>query len=161
VISVFSIYVPVEIQGENAMPSFKSRVGFLRHSNRKSAGNINATSNAQQRLSAAIQPLERRLLMSAGVTVTSYFDSAIYEVDSGTGAVTSTLVAPNSQSTLSDPQGLTAGPDGNLYISSALNNAIVKYNVTTQSLSTFIGSSVLGPIATAEGGPNGGSSVTD
>src|SRR5262249_53523239 len=46
---------------------------------------------------------------------------------------------------------LTVGPDGNIYLSSQNNNSIVRFDLGTQTLSTFIDSSVLGPIATANG----------
>ena len=39
------------------------------------------------------------------------------------------------------------GPDGNLYISSQFSNAILEYNLGTHTLSTFISSTVLQPIA--------------
>jgi hypothetical protein len=81
----------------------------------------------------------------------SFFDSAIYELNSSTGAVIKTLVAPNSQATLQGPSGMTVGPDGNLYLSSQFTSSIVEYNVASNTLSTFIDSSVLGPVATANG----------
>jgi hypothetical protein len=88
---------------------------------------------------------------AAPVVATSFFDSAVYEIDSTSGAILSTLVAPNSSTLLSGPAGVTLGPDGNLYISSQFNNSIVKYNLTTNTLSTFLPSSVLQPIAAANG----------
>ena len=87
----------------------------------------------------------------APLVASSYFDSAVYEFSASTGKLLNALVTPNSQSVLSGPSGLTVGPDGNLYLSSQNNNSIVEYNVATQTLSTFISSSVLGPIATANG----------
>src|SRR5262249_52417339 len=81
----------------------------------------------------------------------SFFDSAVYQFDSTTGMLVNTLVAPNSQATLQGPAGMTVGPDGNLYLSSQFNNSIVEMDATTHSLFTFIDSSVLGPIATANG----------
>jgi hypothetical protein len=100
-----------------------------------------------------VEALEDRCVpaVAPGVAVASFFDSAVYRMDPGTGAVLDTLVAPYSQATLSGPAGLTVGPDGNLYISSQLNNSIVKINATTHALSTFIDSWVLGPLATANG----------
>jgi hypothetical protein len=75
--------------------------------------------------------------------VSSFFDSAVYEFDGNTGALLTTLVAPNSQSVLSGPSGMTVGPDGNLYFASENNDAIVEYNFSTHSLSTFITASQL------------------
>jgi hypothetical protein len=100
----------------------------------------------------ALEILESRLTPSSTpVVAASYFDSAVYELDASTGALLNTLVAPNSQSTLLGPAGMTVGPDGNLYLSSQNNDSIVEYNVATNTLSTFIGSDVLGPIAAASG----------
>ncbi|OWK37752.1 beta strand repeat-containing protein [Fimbriiglobus ruber] len=86
---------------------------------------------------------------AAPLIATSYFDSAVYEFDSSTGAIKATLVAPYTSSLLSGPSGATIGPDGNLYISSQSNNAILEYNFSTQALTTFIPSTTLQPIATA------------
>src|SRR5437879_9845770 len=44
----------------------------------------------------AVDQLEARETPSATEVATSFFDSAIYEFDSGTGALKTTLVAPNS-----------------------------------------------------------------
>ena len=85
------------------------------------------------------------------VITSSFFDSAVDEFDAGTGALVQTLVAPNSQSVLSGPSGMTVGPDGNLYLSSQLSNSIVEYNFSTQQLSTLIDPSVLNAIAGQNG----------
>ena len=78
----------------------------------------------------------------------SYFDNAIYEFNPVTGGLLDTLVPPNSsQTVLSGPAGVTVGPDGNLYISSQNNNSIVEFNISTQTLSTFINSAVVGIVA--------------
>ncbi len=77
---------------------------------------------------------------------TSYVTNAVYEIDANTGALLATLVAPNSQSILMGPAGVTIGPDGNLYITGEGYNGssftgpynIVEYNFSTQTLSTFI-----------------------
>ena len=82
----------------------------------------------------------------------SFFDNAIYEFNPTTGVLLDTLVPPNSsQTVLAGPAGVTVGPDGNLYISSQFNDSIVEYNVNTQALTTFIGPTVLDPIAGANG----------
>src|SRR5262249_22681388 len=81
----------------------------------------------------------------------SFFDSAVYQFDPTSGKILNALVTPNSQSVLSGPAGLTVGPDGNLYLSSQNNDAIVRYNFSTQALEPFITSAVLGPIASANG----------
>jgi hypothetical protein len=97
-----------------------------------------------------VEPLEVRDVPAA-LFAASYFDGALYQFDSNTGTLQRTLVAPNSGGLLSGPAGLTLGPDNNLYISSQNSNAILEYNRTTNALSTFIPSSVLGPLATASG----------
>lgn len=101
---------------------------------------------------SGISPSQLVMLPTAQpLLFSSYFDSAIYQVDSASGAVLKTLVAPYNSAVLSGPAGLAIGPDRNLYISSQNNNAILKYNLATDSLTTFIPSSVLLPIAAANG----------
>src|SRR5262245_57751988 len=97
-----------------------------------------------------LELLENRLA-PATLVAASYFDSAVYSFDSSTGALLQTLVAPNSQATLQGPAGMTVGPDGNLYLSSQFNESIVKLDVATGTLSTFIGGAVLNPIAQGNG----------
>src|SRR5438270_9650275 len=70
------------------------------------------------RARALLEELECRVNPSAPFVASSFFDSAVYEFNPGTGALVSTLVAPNSSPLLAGPAGLTLGPDGNLYISS-------------------------------------------
>ncbi|HEX4612730.1 MAG TPA: putative Ig domain-containing protein, partial [Urbifossiella sp.] len=86
----------------------------------------------------------------------SFYDGALYAFDEGTGALLATLVAPDAASSLILPAGLATGPDGNLYISEQgfpsqpgfpSNNAIVRYNLDTFSVSTFITSAQLQAIA--------------
>lgn len=104
------------------------------------------------RFRPVIEGLEDRAVPTvAPYAVASVFDSAVYVFDANTGNIESTLVAPNSQSILANPAGMTVGPDGNLYFGSQGNESIVKYDVTTHALSTFIDSSVLHPIGTANG----------
>jgi hypothetical protein len=103
-----------------------------------------------RRLRGELEQLESRVTPSLMVA-TSFLDSAAYEFDAVTGALKATLVAPNSSALLSGPAGLTVGPDSNLYISSQFTNAILQYNLSTNTLSTFIPSSVLTPIAAANG----------
>jgi hypothetical protein len=100
-----------------------------------------------------VEELEARDVPSA-VFASSFFDSAVYQFDSTTGALQKTLIAPNSGGLLSTPEGLTVGPDRNLYISSQLSNAILQYNLTTNTLTTFLPSSVLQPLATPTGNAN-------
>jgi hypothetical protein len=111
-----------------------------------------SASHKTRRARLALESLEDRVTPStAPLAVTSYYDSAIYEFNAATGSLMSTLVAPNSQSTLQNPAGITVGPDGNLYISSQGNDSIVQYNLTTQSLTTFISSGDLGSVAGSNG----------
>jgi hypothetical protein len=103
----------------------------------------------------AVKSLEGRVMPSAAPLVAlSYFDSAVYKFNATTGALQATLVAPYSQSILDGPSGMTVGPDGNLYFSSQLNNSIVEYNLSTKTLSTFIDSTVMQPIASSYGDSN-------
>ncbi|HXD85432.1 MAG TPA: putative Ig domain-containing protein [Urbifossiella sp.] len=88
---------------------------------------------------------------------TSYYDGALYEFNESTGDVLATLAPPNSGGLLQFASGVVVGPDGNLYIANEspdpLNpsDSILQYNVTTQSLSTFISTAQLEAIATAQG----------
>ena len=98
--------------------------------------------------------------------VVSFYDGGLYEFNEDTGAVLATLVAPNSSPLLELPDGITVGPDGNLYIGCqdtsggpTFNDSILEYNLTTQSLSTFIDSSTLDGIAGLT--VNGGNTVFD
>ncbi len=111
----------------------------------------------------ALEGLEDRVTpSSAPLAVASYFDSAIYEFNSSTGTLMNTLVAPYSQpSTLSGPAGITVGPDGNLYISSQNTDSIVEYNLSTQSLSTFINLSTGFAPAGLQFGPDGNLYVSE
>ncbi len=97
-----------------------------------------------------VERLEARDVPAA-LFASSFFDGAVYQFDSNTGALQGTLVAPNSGGLLSGPAGLALGPDNNLYLSSQNNNAILQYNRTTNALSTFIPSTVLQPIAATSG----------
>jgi hypothetical protein len=97
---------------------------------------------------------------------TSYYDNALYEFNANTGALLATLIPPNSATALSLPSGLTVGPDGNLYIScqnsqssAPFNDSIVEYNLTTQSLTTFIDSTILDTLAALP--ENGSNTVFD
>ena len=71
---------------------------------------------------------------------TSYFDSALYAFDAATGATLATLIAPSYSvgPLLSGPAGVTVGPDGNLYVSSQSNDAILQFDLSTYKLNTFI-----------------------
>jgi hypothetical protein len=96
-----------------------------------------APARRQPRRRPAFETLEDRWAPSASpLLVTSYFDSAVYELNSTNGQLLQTLVQPNSQSTLSGPSGITVGPDGNVYISSQNTNSIVEFNVGTGKLLT-------------------------
>jgi hypothetical protein len=102
----------------------------------------------------ALESLEDRVVPSANppLIALSYFENAVYSLDVNTGAVQQTLVPPGGL-TVDNPAGMTNGPDGNLYFSSQGNDSIDEYNLSTGTLSTFIPSSVLTPIAVAANGP--------
>src|SRR5262245_44497333 len=119
-------------------------------------------------LSSRKKPYQRKLAMEqlearevpASLVFSSYFDSALYQVDSDTGALQETLVAPHSSPLLAGISGVAAGPDGNLYLSSQAgpagnpSNSIVRFNYANRTLSTFISSAVLQQIAAANGEAN-------
>jgi len=119
-------------------------------------------------LSSRKAPARRRLVMEqlearevpAALVAASYFDGALYQFDSDTGALQETLVAPGSSSLLAGISGVAAGPDGNLYISSQTSpfgspaNSIVRFNYANRTLSTFIPSGVLQQVAAANGEAN-------
>jgi hypothetical protein len=127
-------------------------VTWLRRRRRGSQQPVSASHRKPAPRKFSLETLEDRLAPAvAPLVASSFFDSAVYELNPSTGAVIHTLVAPNSQATLQGPAGMTVGPDGNLYFSSQFNNSIVQYNVATNNLSTFIPSGVLNPIASANG----------
>ncbi len=109
-----------------------------------------ARPRSARRARLQVETLEARDVPAA-LFATSYFDGAVYQFDSNTGALQKTLVPPNSGGSLSGPAGLTIGPDSNLYLSSQNGNAILEYNLTTNALSTFIPATVLQPLATQSG----------
>ena len=125
---------------------FHSLISRKRCSNVKKRG-------VSPRRQFVVEELESRVT-PALLAATSFFDSAVYEFDANTGALAATLVAPYSSSLLSGPAGLTVGPDGNLYISSQFNDTILQYNLSTDTLSPFISSAVLDPIAVTVGAPS-------
>ncbi len=94
----------------------------------------------------------------------SVFDSGLYAFDGSSGAKLATLVAPSSSFLLFGPSGTTIGPDGNVYISSAGNmtsggsptmqGAILKYDLTTYSLTTFISADQLDAARVGTSNPN-------
>lgn len=107
--------------------------------------------------SITVNPASPLSSTTQALMVTSYFDGAVYEIDPSTGTLLKTLVAPNSQSILSSPAGITVGPDGNLYITGETGeDNIDVYNFSTQTLSRFITGSQLavanGGVAFAPGG---------
>ncbi|QEL16368.1 beta strand repeat-containing protein [Limnoglobus roseus] len=79
--------------------------------------------------------------------VESFYDSALYQFNARTGDLLAALLAPNSNTGLQLPAGLTTGPDGNLYLSSQNNDTILKFDRTTNQLSTFLDSTTLNNIA--------------
>lgn len=80
------------------------------------------------------------LPLQAALLVSSRGDNSIKQYDETTGAYIQDFVTSGSGGLLS-PQGLTLGPDGNLYVSSS--NSIKKYDGTTGSyISTFAGGGI-------------------
>jgi hypothetical protein len=112
-----------------------------------------------RRRSLAVEQLECRDV-PASMVVASYFDSALYQIDSDTGALQETLVASGSSSLLNGISGIAVGPDGNLYMTSqgfpggSPSNSVVKFNYANRTVSTFISSAVLQQVATANGETN-------
>ena len=99
------------------------------------SGAVTVAANAVLSGNGTIAP--HQLLAAA-----SFFDGAVYEVDSETGALAGTLI-PAYSGTATHPAGLAVGPDGNLYISSQGNdtlrdNAIYKYDLAAGNLTTFV-----------------------
>ncbi|MBN9519940.1 VCBS repeat-containing protein [bacterium] len=90
----------------------------------------------------------------------SFFDAALYAFDADTGATLATIVAPYATGgLLTGPAGLTVGPDGNLYIAnqgSATNpiESVLKYDLTTLTLSTFISTAQLDAARTGTANTN-------
>ncbi|HEX3148632.1 MAG TPA: cadherin-like domain-containing protein [Gemmataceae bacterium] len=107
---------------------------------------------ARRRPPLTLTNFESRINPDGTLLVSSYFDGAVYKVNATTGAIRQTIVAPyDLTSSLTGPAGLTVGPDGNLYISSQANDKILEYNLSTNTMSTFIDSNVLTPIAQSLG----------
>jgi sugar lactone lactonase YvrE len=81
--------------------------------------------------------------------VSSYYDNTVFRYTyNGT-----TFVKDNAFSiTAANPNALTFGPDGNLYIASVTSNQILKFDVATQTTSTFLSSATLNAIAVANSG---------
>ena len=69
---------------------------------------------------------------SIDLLVTSYNNNSVLRYDGNNGNFISTFVPSNSGG-LAGPQGLTYGPDGNLYVSSSFSDAIKRYNGSTGS----------------------------
>ena len=91
-------------------------------------------------------PVSYSLTVDPELIVTSYVTNAVHEFDANNGSLVATLVAPNSQSTLTGCAAVTIGPDGNLYITGEGYNGssftgpynITEYNFNTHTLSAFI-----------------------
>ncbi len=106
---------------------------FANRSRRNRGKKPASSGRRKRRVAPVLEQLEARETPAATIVATSFFDSAVYEFDAGSGALKATLVNPNS-SILSGPSGVAVGPDGNLYISSQFNDTIVRYNLATNSL---------------------------
>ncbi|WP_020474269.1 cadherin-like domain-containing protein [Zavarzinella formosa] len=116
---------------------------------------------ARRKARLGVENLESRLTPDATLIAASYFDSAIYKFNASTGHLAGTLVAPSySPGITTGLSGLTIGRDNNLYISnqssiaSPDNDSILRYDVTTNTLSTFIDKNTLNAIAAAFGTPD-------
>ncbi len=87
---------------------------------------------------------------SAQLLVSSYFNSAVYQYSPTGSGLQQTLVAPFANG-VNAPSRITVGPDSNLYISNqgtdATNNSVLKYDLTTGMVSTFISASQLETVA--------------
>lgn len=94
---------------------------------------------AQRSSGLMVEQLESREV-PAPLVASSFFDGGLYAIDSDTGALTSTLVAPGSSPLLTNPLGMAVGPDGNLYFTNRnLMNpsagSVVKYDTLQQARS--------------------------
>ncbi len=107
--------------------------GCIRHS-------IVLSRGISKRCRPLLEQLESRETPSGSpvLVAASYADKSIYALDPVSGKMLATLVAPNSSPLLQAPTGVARGPDGNLYISDFKTTSILKYNWSTNTLSTFI-----------------------
>lgn len=71
----------------------------------------------------------------------------VQRFDGQTGAYVDTVADTNSKNEALIAAGLNFGPDGNLYISSVLtDNSILKYNLKSDTVNTFVPSSIAPPV---------------
>ncbi len=141
--------------------------GLAKRMNLRAWRRPSAACSTQRKTALALEELEQRDNPSAPMIVASATDSALYEIDTTTGSVLKTIVAPYTYQTATSapnfftaPSGIAFGPDGNLYISidgdyalsTPAPESILQYNFTTNTLSTFISSNTLDNIAGSAGG---------
>lgn len=74
-----------------------------------------------------------RTTASIDILVTGFTSDKIFLFDESGSSSSSTAFISNSNSALAQPHASTLGPDNNLYIASAQNNRIVRYNPTTSA----------------------------
>ena len=71
------------------------------------------------------------------VTNSGASDVLEYDTSVATGSVGTTLIAPGSNG-LINPQGVTVGADGNIYVSSTKNNEVLEFNASGAFISLFV-----------------------
>ena len=77
-----------------------------------------------------VEQLESRQLLTASISVA---DATLNEIGSPSAFITS------GSGGLDGPKDITIGPDGNLYVASAANASVIRYNTTTgQLIGTFV-----------------------
>ena len=75
-----------------------------------------------------------------GLLVGSLLSDSLLRYDSETGAFLDVFVENVTETSLDAPQGMTFGPDGNLYAISAGYDSVLRYDGTTGTLQPFIAS---------------------
>ena len=85
-----------------------------------------------------LEPLERRLCLSADLLVSGFFSNDVLRYDGSTGDFLDPFI-PAGSGGLTNPDGLAVGSDGNLYVSSSGTNSILRYDGNTgEFLDAFV-----------------------